>query len=1391
MTHPNPVGNESVDIATLDIDDLDMDNLLGDNEDLAELDDMDEENIIPSKDSSDDEKGDAHLSPKSKGRAKSKPRHPGIKSVNANAQDAIDNIDLDTPEITGRANAGNISMDIQLDNIDPFGDEEEKKPSNYDGDPLDELPNMNLKTETNQALLDECVMTLLLPDYYQEPDLTVRREQLRKHTPQIQSWKATQIDSEMVNVADAMSKIEKVSMYDTDWHTSKHKDDESQREKYLLVAEELSALKMVPASYFGKERALGHEDDDDDQKLGAGGVGLDYLRSSTTTQTINDRVGTALRRGLGTAEKAGTRVCGACGVKLKFKPNKRSKHNYKGYICRHTHREWVFHDHLCVKLRKIKEAIKVYVYDQEKEENPNVEDENALINIETNSSQKQNSRCRPIRKTTPRKGDHNYNTQEVEEESQSSRAQESIEYSMTQSDVDNAFTEDDDDDRDRYGDDKKKKGGKKGKKGDEKSVRDKNLKKLGYITADDVPIPKHLHFRRYRTHVKKVCDRLNSEKRFKNEPLYNERFSDLPEILLYCDLNEFGVAIFEFISDSLKSKMRKSLWHILEWLALEMPTNEILHLLKRHTHLLSKHELLNYDKVCKACMEGSKFPIACTLRLSAFMYERADVDLSNRDAFREKGEQYVNVSRKLLKEIESDHLFALLLMIPTDISHQNVIEIALKYDLTYFLEDPRIVRVFSVIWFNGFDFLDPDHSFNEPNISVDSVFDRLWYKPGVYFFSPFGKFMISAILYMLYLGLFSYVTYQRIYNYGDIREQPVELVLWVASAGYVLYEILEFADSPKEYFSSMTNYWDILIALNWILLFYLRFIFQPDLEYDSAGTFDEQKQRNTMSTEIYMGGWSLQCVILWTRVASLFKISERAGPLIRMIMNMLGDVANFFLIWFLFYIGGSFAAFYIIGYDLSEVDGVNLGTLSSVMFYIFKTLLGQQDWDKSIAQPQDAQTDDDYVFDTVRSNMLQSLLFFYAIFGSVLLLNLLIAMMAASYEAVKDQALQELNKQKIDTIYDLDKSRAIITPPFNVLAYFFYAYWMAFEIITWALTFGHRQFNEEWFSPINHGLTQYSEDDEVTYLDSNNHKMKGAVINKVPKANRKREKKHKSRASTIQPTSTDEMDADLTVQNRGVIPLKEKDIIGVKKSFFKRRKMRIPSLEAENMFCRFCRFNITNDRMTIEYYLSMFDSKGIHIDPDDKRYMIELLTTVGEYGIPRPMTCQLCPNCYRPFKVTAKGPDVINRGMFIMEIVSYIVFLITLRWVILLIICIPAFIVKLIKWIIKKSAQIITGKSSERATKSIMNTSEENDDYRSKVRVVSKQEEKMEAVVRRIDASVNNLKKQLIPEEDELDADVHNLRSDEFEAEIRKMREDINKKFSTIEKLLRSSGWDD
>ena len=218
-------------------------------------------------------------------------------------------------------------------------------------------------------------MTLLHPDIFKEPDLEARRDNLKQQFAVLQDWPNTQLDSDIVNVADAMSKIESVRMYDQDWQTNEKKDDEKVKELYVLVEEDLTAMKMVPDSFWENRK---DKDKDEDLRPTAKSMNstTEYLRKGTTENfgdaanaTANAVTAATLKfnvLALGMANKSDAIVCGACGVQLKFKASKRHKYNYIGYVCKHTGREYIFHDYLCVKLRKIKEAIKDYVYMYEK-----------------------------------------------------------------------------------------------------------------------------------------------------------------------------------------------------------------------------------------------------------------------------------------------------------------------------------------------------------------------------------------------------------------------------------------------------------------------------------------------------------------------------------------------------------------------------------------------------------------------------------------------------------------------------------------------------------------------------------------------------------------------------------------------------------------------------------------------------------------------------------------------------------------------------------------------------------------------------------------------------------------------------------------------------------------
>merc|ERR1719204_1500447 len=101
--------------------------------------------------------------------------------------------------------------------------------------------------------------------------------------------------------------------------------------------------------------------------------------------------------------------------------------------------------------------------------------------------------------------------------------------------------------------------------------------------------------------------------------------------------------------------------------------------------------------------------------------------------------------------------------------------------------------------------------------------------------------------------------------------------------------------------------------------------------------------------------------------------------------------------------------------------------------------------------------------------------------------------MAATFDRVKEESVQQLNFAKIATYYDLDSSQCTIAPPFNVIAYAIAVYVFGFEMIAWLCTFGHRQWNEEYLSPLNRKKHQYSVGDRITFQQSTK-KLKGICI---------------------------------------------------------------------------------------------------------------------------------------------------------------------------------------------------------------------------------------------------------------------------------------------------------
>ena len=842
------------------------------------------------------------------------------------------------------------------------------------------------------------------------------------------------------------------------------------------------------------------------------------------------------------------------------------------------------------------------------------------------------------------------------------------------------------------------------------------------------------------------------------------------------------------------------LWPVLQFLALEMPTHQVLYLLKVHTHLLTQYMIMEYDDVCKATMEGAKHPIATALLLSRFMFQQARVDLFTRIRYSDLGGKYRIISRKLLREIESDHLLAMLLEIPTDLGGLSIMEIALKYGCLYFLEDPRIVRIFKVLyWFGGFDFLDPGSNFKELELQVSfaDVYSRLVREPGRFYFSPVGKFYTALVSYVFSLCLFSYITLIQRYNYDD--PDILEWVLWVFILGFVMEEVVPFIGAPRKHLANASFFFRIFPTCNWIVLAYLRIFDDKNAyrKFNETGQLDDIATRNQFRVEIYMFLWSIQCILLWTHAAIIFDMSCIVTPLIEMILTMRRIMAYWSILISMLFIGTGLAVYYIIGMDLVQIN--NTGGIFSIYLYIFQTLLRQQDWDLLRSAKND---DGVVVFDNIRSGMCTFFILIFIIFGSILLLNLLIAMMTSTYDIVKFWNDMKLTGEKIHKTYVLDRSHAIIPPPINLIAYILYLYWWAFEIITWILTFGRLQLNEEYFSPLNHGAHQYRPGDYVKFEKGG--KIITALVKKrtsiQARLSGNTQGMDRRRITIDGKRSADENSKtvwDLEVSyKRKKYELRDSDVLAVKKPFYKRRTQRIPTVDNENKFCKSCRYNISSDIMDIQYYLNIFEQKEKQIDPIDELFIKSLLSpSDSKYLLPNPKTCDLCPNCFRPFYISRDGKkDVLIRREYILEIVSYFAYRIFIWPLLILIMTIPAIITILFA----ACAEKIKSKSPERV---FMSTTEQNDDYRATVRRLSKPEENADLMVKRIDLNVVRLEKQILgcveaeyePDDQEID-EIESFTNDSFDKRADSMRKEMHDRFDEMRRLLEESGivkyWD-
>lgn len=195
-----------------------------------------------------------------------------------------------------------------------------------------------------------------------------------------------------------------------------------------------------------------------------------------------------------------------------------------------------------------------------------------------------------------------------------------------------------------------------------------------------------------------------------------------------------------------------------------------------------------------------------------------------------------------------------------------------------------------------------------------------------------------------------------------------------------------------EYLTDYTNFFDVLIIANWSILGSMRFLavdIFPSYLYKGK---DDIETRNTMLVLIYMFLYCAQICILWARIATIFRRSRFVGPFIGIIASMMSDIMNWMFVLSIFYMGFVFGLHFIVGPDIKSnedcweegQDSYDLYSSWLIAEYVFILLLGQSEW--GAIEPNKC-----IVME--RSIIIKFYVWIFAMLGTILLLNLLIAMM--------------------------------------------------------------------------------------------------------------------------------------------------------------------------------------------------------------------------------------------------------------------------------------------------------------------------------------------------------------------------------------------------------------
>eukprot|EP00039_Didymoeca_costata_P003537 m.68263 g.68263 ORF g.68263 m.68263 type:complete len:1826 (+) comp11953_c0_seq2:265-5742(+) len=289
-----------------------------------------------------------------------------------------------------------------------------------------------------------------------------------------------------------------------------------------------------------------------------------------------------------------------------------------------------------------------------------------------------------------------------------------------------------------------------------------------------------------------------------------------------------------------------------------------------------------------------------------------------------------------------------------------------------------------------------------------------------FYSAPYTKFWSELLFTMVYIILYSYAsivttrTIDEIFQFdGPETTIPALVFLWTFI--YITDEIRQLLiTGPTEWASDVWNRWDFVFYVTSVVCFFLRIKYNND-------TYQTDRLRTARIL------YSLGALMLWLRVSRLYALSPKLGPKLVMIGQMLEDVAIFVALLLIVLIGYGVSMHGILEpWRSFDAQSINTIFFKPTFHVIGETFLPE------IQEHTHCIGEDFTQCNDLSNYVIVVLLVIYLLVSNIMLVNLLIAMMAATYSKVDEEANSIWSLQNVDLLEEF-KEMLPLPPPLNFI----------------------------------------------------------------------------------------------------------------------------------------------------------------------------------------------------------------------------------------------------------------------------------------------------------------------------------------------------------------------